>query len=50
MATGSNIRKRTDFYRDEHDDNLLKAFRVSTRHGLFQELQHVLQNLNSGVE
>jgi hypothetical protein len=42
--------KHTDFYRDEHDDNLLKAFRVPTRHGLLQELQHVLQNLNSGVE
>lgn len=41
---------KNDFYRDEHDDNLLKAFRVSTRHGLLQELQHVLQNLNSGVE
>ena len=47
---GVNLKKHTDFYRDEHDDNLLEAFRVSTRHGLLQELQHILQNLNSGVE
>ena len=30
--------KHTNFYRDERDDNLLKAFRVSTGHGLLQEL------------
>lgn len=41
---------KDDFYSDEHDDNLLKTFRVSTRHGLLQELQHVLQNLDSCVE
>ncbi len=46
----NNIEKHTDFYRNEHDDNLLKAFRVSTGHGLLQELQHVLQNFYTGVE
>jgi hypothetical protein len=35
-------RRHTDFYRDEHDDNLLKAFGVATGHGLLQKLQHVL--------
>jgi hypothetical protein len=44
------VRKRTNFYRDEHDDNLLKAFGVPTRHGLLQELQHVLQHFDAGVE
>jgi hypothetical protein len=44
------FRKHTNFYRNEHDDNLLKAFRVSTRHGLLQKLQHVLQHLDAGVE
>lgn len=40
----------TNFYRDENDDNLLEAFGMSTGHGLLQELQHVLQHLDAGVE
>jgi len=41
---------KDDFYRNEHDDDLLEAFGVSTRHGLLQELEHVLQHLDAGVE
>jgi hypothetical protein len=43
-------RTRTDFYRNERDDNLLEAFGMSTGHRLLQELQHVLQHLDAGVE
>lgn len=44
------IEKRTNFYHDEHDNNLLEAFGMSARYRLFQELQHVLQHLDAGVK
>jgi hypothetical protein len=42
--------ERTDFYRNECDDDLLEAFGMSTGHGLLQELQHILQHLDAGVK
>jgi hypothetical protein len=44
------IRTRTDFYRNERDDDLFEAFGMSTGHRLLQELQHVLQYLDASVE
>ena len=38
VKTARERRLLTDFYRNKDDHDLLKAFRMSTRHRLFQEL------------
>ena len=42
--------KRTDLHGDERDHDLLEAFCVPARHGLLEQLEHVLQDLDARVQ
>ena len=41
---------RTDLDGNERDDDLLEALRMAARDGLFEELEHVLQDLDARIE